>query len=435
MATATEPSSHWPASQASKRCVDCKSPIHPDAKVCPQCRGRQSSHLWLNIGKFLKWVAAITAVFTLGTTLIRANELYQDYKNRRQAVSILVQSGNTQRSFGDYAASWASYQEALELDPGHADAWTEQIELAMVWLRDIRIVNQETAFTQIVDQITPVLHRGSVLTQGTRQADIFAHLGYATFLRYRDRQALPKQVDRYYDCAQEIEPHNTYANTFRGHWLLWHHQDLEEAMQCFDRALETGRERDYVRHMQLAGCFNQGTSAQTRGYAAKIANQMRQEGQSLSDQHKGSLLYGYRFYLGRDTKDRDQFMAWLSPQDHLATFQYLIDGMAVSEAKDRSKYLLHQVITATLLEAAGDTVQALAIYRAIQQKVGPQMGQKRGRVYYTWEGRVLDRIAALSGDHPVAAGVSPPPPGTHGPHERHETGGLNAVPVTDSASD
>ncbi len=267
MANTTKTSNTEPVPQPPKFCVDCKSPIHPDAKLCPHCQSRQSPHVWANLAKFLKWVAGITAVFTLLITLIRVNEMYQNFKRHHKAINRLVSAGNLQRESGNYSGAWDSYEEALKLDLGHLNAQEEQIDLAMEWLRHIRKADDKTKLAQL---ITPVLYRGAALARGTRQADIFAHLGFASYLRYLENNAFSQQVEWYYDRALMVEPHNTYANAFRGQFML-DHRNLEEARQCFDRAFETGRDPYYTHFSQVYGVSGRMISKFSRSKVLSVS--------------------------------------------------------------------------------------------------------------------------------------------------------------------
>ena len=91
--------------------------------------------------------------------------------------------------------------------------------------------------------------------RGPRKADLLAHLGWADFLRWREGQRQLDPADRYRQ-ALAVDPSNVYAHAMLGHWLLWSSDSVVDANRHFDAALQSGRERPFVRRLQLAGLGN-----------------------------------------------------------------------------------------------------------------------------------------------------------------------------------
>ncbi len=375
-----------------KRCVACKNEIHVDAALCSHCHSKQKEHPWSKLGKVLKWVGGITAVVSLVIAMVNVNGLYRDYQRRRRAVANLVDAGHWQLENAQYQGAWDSYEHALQLDPGHLGAWDGQVQLAMVWLRNIRVRQGEMTFTEMVNRITPPLYRGAAASPpGSCQADIVAHLGYAAFLLFRDARVEPEQVDALYQRALAIEPGNVYANTFLGHWVLWRRGGFKKAMAHFDAAIQSGRETGYVRRMQLSACFNSGDDA--KRHTVKIANQMRVNGEAMSASDRRKILsdvYSRSLADYEPFRDRrgDQVMALLTPEEHQATFAYLIEGYNYNNAWGNRRET-HRFMTAVLKEAVGDVAGALAVYRELERHSDSQWG---------WRDRVISAVARLSGE-------------------------------------
>ena len=48
---------------------------------------------------------------------------------------------------------------------------------------------------------------------------------------------------------------NVFAHVMLGNWLLQTHGDVDEALRHFDVAMKMGKEREFVRQLQLGGLF------------------------------------------------------------------------------------------------------------------------------------------------------------------------------------
>ena len=100
-----------------------------------------------------------------------------------------------QQEARDYGSAWKSLDKAAELRATDARVRAAQEDLAMAWLDDIRGDQGPTPFSATVDMLVPVMSRGVVAAEGSRKADLLAHLGWADFLRWRDgrRELDPSQ--------------------------------------------------------------------------------------------------------------------------------------------------------------------------------------------------------------------------------------------------
>src|SRR5204862_326190 len=101
-------------------------------------------------------------------------------RERSRRVAELQRVASEQQKSGDYAAAWASLNEASKIDDQAVR--TAQEDVAMAWLRDIRIPGG-SKFSDVVDPLAAVITRGIVSTTGVRKADLLGHLGWASFRR------------------------------------------------------------------------------------------------------------------------------------------------------------------------------------------------------------------------------------------------------------
>jgi hypothetical protein len=208
----------------------------------------------------LKWVGGGTAVLSLVFGLRQLTTIISDARRRQHQVIELIGMGKLQQESRDYGAAWTSLAKAAELRANDPRVRSGQEDLAMAWLDDIRGSQEPTPFTAIVDRLVPVLSRGVVAANGPRKADLLAHLGWADFLRWRDGQ---RSLDpaAWYRQALAADSQNVYAHAMLAHWTLWNDGKLEDTNGHFASALKSGRERSYVRRLQLAALANTSDGA------------------------------------------------------------------------------------------------------------------------------------------------------------------------------
>ena len=267
----------------------------------------------------------------------------------------LVEEAKLQQGAGDYAAAWDRYADGLALCPDSGAVLQGQERLAMDWLENIRVTEGKQTFTDIANKVQPALSRAAVGKDDRRAADALAHLGWADFLRSRDGQGGLDPV-RYYRQALQRDPENPYAHAFWGHYILTGDGGLQEAKAHFAKALDSHAQRPFLRGLQIAA-LTWRSSPERQNEVARVANEMRMQGEALDSVSGIWNVYYERLVSGRD---RDDFLAALSPQDHVSTFQWLFPKYA--QSSNRYAYLF---MLAQLQEHAGDRAQALANYQAL----------------------------------------------------------------------
>jgi tetratricopeptide (TPR) repeat protein len=312
---------------------------------------RLSKPRWLRI---LRRYAVVLGVLALVGGGVGGWHAVESWRSCGQAHQ-LVEEAKLQQGAGDYAAAWDRYADGLAMCPGSGPALRGQERLAMDWLENIRVTQGKQTFTDIVTKVQPALSRGAVDKDDKRAADALAHLGWADFLRSRDGQGGLEPV-RYYRQALQRDPENPYAHAFWGHAILTEDGDLEEAKAHFAKALDAHAQRPFVRELQLAA-LTWRSSPELQDEVARVANEMRIQGEALGSVSTIWNVYYDRLVWGHD---RDDFLAALSPQDHVSTLEWLFPKYA--QSPNRYAYLF---MHAQLQEHAGDRAQALASYQAV----------------------------------------------------------------------
>jgi hypothetical protein len=330
--------------------------------------------------RLIKWVGGVTAVLSLAFAVQQVVQLVSDGRERQRQIDELTSVATLQRNSGDYKASWTTFERAVEAaEPtGQLAKLTGQLseqrrqlreaqeDLAMVWLENM-VAKEGESFADLVAPLDPVVNRGIAGSAGPRRADLLAHAGWATFLKWRSGQR-GLDPDPQYALALAADAGNPYANVYRAHWLLMTRQEkaLPEARTHFAAALASGRVKEHVRRIQLAGLRNLGASSGAGEYFA-VVNEMRIGNETITAQARNDLYQMYSSPCARlDQKYLDRFAA-VSAADQLATFQalfYEADKRVPGEhpRSDADPCL------AGLLEAAGHPDQALPVWTALAKK-------------------------------------------------------------------
>src|SRR5262245_1574001 len=197
---------------------------------------------------------------------------YQHWLTGREA-STLLETGRLQHQSGDYSAAWSTMERARAMAPTRHDVLATQEQLAMDWLDRIRVTTGQGTFTAIVLKVQPVLARCAVSRDRRRAADCLAHEGWGDFLRTREGAGGLDPV-QYYRRAIDADPENVYGHAMWGFDLLRSRGSPAQAMEHFAKALGSGREREYVRHLEIAGWLWRGDDSADE-QVIRIADQIR----------------------------------------------------------------------------------------------------------------------------------------------------------------
>jgi hypothetical protein len=294
-------------------------------------------------------------------------------RDQARQVTELLQQSRLQFDSRNYASAWNLLEQAGAIHPESAEVIDAQERLAMEWLENARGSQLTGTLKEIAEKVSPVLSRGAIAAEGERAADLIAHMGWADFLRLREG-APGLDPAQHYRRAIEIDRDNVFAHTMSGFEILRRRGSLADANRHFATALQSKRKREYVRHMQISALLWAG-DAELENQAIRLANEIRTAGETMpagvpesSDKWRLWNIYYSRLVNGRD---KSQFLAALSPAEHLATFRWLYP----EDQLPKEKYLQHLYILAQLQELNDERTDALASYRRLRSQLGGNPGR------------------------------------------------------------
>ena len=323
----------------------------------------QASRKGTSLATVLKWVGGATAGISLLLALNQVTGLVQNFRVHHKEFSEAMKAGEQQQERGDYPAAFESFKHAAELDPIDRGAQKREAQAAMLWLENVHAQNQ--TFTEIANQLLPVLDKALSSANGQDAADLLAHIGWANFLRSRDGSGTAGDlVVKSYEDAIKIDPQNPYANAMLAHWILWKNESQQQAKQHFAAALNSGRVRPYVRTLQLSG-YSNVVSAENQAELLRVADEMRQQGEPLGPEQR-SRVFNQVFMFPLDEREElGQVLRSVKSEDALATYDWLSSERTGGDLRLRREY-----IAAFSLEVAGQTAEALSAYKSLQQQLG-----------------------------------------------------------------
>jgi hypothetical protein len=296
----------------------------------------------------------------------------------QQEVDDLVRVADAQRERGQLGDAMATLDRAVSLqaDTSHASALREDI--AMQWIRELAVESGQR-FSDAMQPALTVLDRSAPFATGQRQADLLAHLGWATYLRWRDGQRT-LDPSATYRKALGVDPSNPYANAMLGHWLVSHDDQpdtLEQARRHFRTAIDSGRATTIVRGLQLSALRNV-TSVENRLETIRVIDEMRRRNEALEPRDVSNAWSIYFFALG-DTGDltSNALLSVLPPTEHLLTLHWAFDGYVRG---NDSRALQVRYYSARLEALAGRTAVARDALQALRAELSESPGRLRDAV-------------------------------------------------------
>ena len=290
-----------------------------------------------------------------------------------QAVA-LVQQSQSQADSGNYASAWKLLEQANAVAPASRDVVEAQERLAMELLRRAPSTHRTGSrgnFKVLVNTVAPVLSRGAAVAKGERLANLLAHTGWADYLRAPDALEAFDGIDPtpHYRRALEVDPGNVYGHVMWGFEILRRRGSLAEAKRHFSAALESGREHEYVRYLQIAALL-QIERPEWENEAIRVANEMRRKGEPRPQGWGGfasikmKLWYVYSDGLTQSEK-KPGFLAALPPAEHLSLFRWLFPEHEAEKGNEEYWLFQFRFFLAQLQEHSGDRSGALASYRLL----------------------------------------------------------------------
>ncbi|HEV2134678.1 MAG TPA: hypothetical protein VGR47_10510 [Terracidiphilus sp.] len=354
--------------------------------------GRLSDKFW---NFLMSWTGRITAVVGLGATIAGGVTWVITHNREHRERTGQLALAQTQAAQGDYQASLETYAAILKSDPLDRAALDGQLNAAMLWAENFSVSAPEGESStgpasRELDEMMPVLESGLTRSKGTRAADVQAHLGWAHWLNQKiaEREFGTAAEDNL-RAALATDPANVYANAMLGDWMLQNGGDFSDAVQHFEAAAATGKARPFVRQYQIASLTGSYDQKGARAELMEVANAMRTGGERLNDDGKKDIFNVCCDVITSHAELVESLSA-LPPHDAWLTYLWLEGSGSADSGEDWLRELTHEFVQANLLEISGQRVQALAHYRAIQQKL-------RGRPGTVLENAVDGAVRRLSG--------------------------------------
>jgi len=307
-----------------------------------------------------------------------ANPPAKDATTNDHAADELMATAAAQRRRNQYADALATLAQARERVPSSAAVREAQEDVAMEWIRNVRVEDGKTTFGEAIKPPLAVLDAALPSATGARRADLLAHTGWATFLLWRDgdRRLNPGET---YREAIAIDPDNPYANAMLAHWRLTQsHEAVPAAVRLFATALKTGRAHEAVRTLQWAAYSNADSNPEAIAERLRLANAMR-VGEERVNARQAQTLWGpYYFALPPNReKERSVLLDALPPDEHISTLNWAFTEYA---AADESRGRTIRYYVALLHEKAGDTARAAGELHALDQELADAPGSLRDAV-------------------------------------------------------
>ena len=278
----------------------------------------------------------------------------------------LVATAEAQRRRNQFDEALTTLARARELAPSSPTVREAQEDVAMEWIRNVRVENEKTSFGDAIKPALAVVDAALPSATGVRRADLLAHQGWATFLLWRDgdRRLNPGET---YREALSIDPRNPYANAMLAHWRLFQdHDDVATAVKLFDTAVRAGRALDAVRTLQWAAYSNASNPA-ADAERVRLADAMRRTGERVNMRQAQALWGPYYFAtaVSRE-REREALLDALTPDDHISTLHWAFDEYA---AKEEFRLRTIRYYTALLNAKAGRTNEAMTELQALNKEM------------------------------------------------------------------
>jgi tetratricopeptide (TPR) repeat protein len=304
---------------------------------------------------------------------------YLERREQNAKAATLVAQSRAKADAGDYSEAWKLLEQAIAVAPASREAFEAQEQLAMQLLRHtgVNYPGGSAAYVgDLLKRTLPVLSRGTSGAKGERLANLLAHMGWADYLRERSGVGGLDPTQRY-RSALEADPGNPYAHAMWGFEVLRDRgtpEALAEAKKHFSAAVASGREREYVRNLQVSALLRTYSNAwadepERHKEVLRAANEMRTGGEPQpkgwgpgSFKRRAWAPYYFRFVT---SDEQAPLLAALPPAEHLAMFGWLFPEDDLAPDKGGPSYFDYFTVRAQLEDHAGERAAALASYRRV----------------------------------------------------------------------
>jgi hypothetical protein len=291
-------------------------------------------------------------------------------------VDALLAETSMQRRRHQTVEALETLARARELAPDSETVRRTQAEVAMEWIRHVRVEAGRTSFSEAIKPALAVVDAALPAATGADRADLLAHSGWATFLAWRDGNRSLDPVE-WYQEALSLDAGNPYANAMLAHWVLYRDNDVPRAAALFETALRSKRATGAVRMLQWGG-YRNVHKPEADAERIRLADAMRREGQRLSMEQASALWGPYYFAVPSSSeKDRQVLLGALPPDDHISTLDWAFDEYA---GQDEFRRRLLRYYTALLHAGAGRVSQAVDELRKLDRETAEAPGSLRDAV-------------------------------------------------------
>ena len=343
---------------------------------------RLSRPWWRRMLEPRRLVPAVVVALILAAGAWMGLPSYLERRGQNAEAEALIKQSQSQADTGDHANAWKLLEQANAVAPASREVFEAQERLAMKMLRGAGVnysgASSRGYFEELVKRTLPVLSRGTSGATGERLANLLAHIGWADYLRGGRTGSGGPDPAQHYRRALEADPGNVYAHAMWGFELLRKRgspEPLAEAKQHFSPALESRREREYVRYLQVSALLQTYSNVwiedpERQKEVIRVTNEMRINGETRpkgwgpgSFKAKVWAIYHFGFITN---DDQAQLLAALPTAEHLASFRWLFPEDDLTAAGQGGPSLFdYLVVFAQLQEHGGDRAGALVSYRRL----------------------------------------------------------------------
>lgn len=342
--------------------------------------------------KLMTWVGSASALIGLFASLAGGYHWLMNRRAEQAQLKSEMAVADGQAKLEEYSSAVADYDAILKAHPLYAPALDGQLNVVMAWDENYHALGREGRDPSDVaapelEKIIGLLEAGLVRSTGTRAADVQAHLGWAHFLNQKiAEREFGTAAETSLRAALKTDPNNVYANAMLGNYLLQTHGDFAEAIAHLQTAVATGKDRAWVRRMQLGGLDGDETQG-ANAELMKLANDMRKNGEPLDEGSKHRVLSQC---CEPPYTHHEELVESLSavPQDDAWKTYLWLDDREQKGTDAQAQRLMREFIQDALLEIAGNKDEALEKYRALQVELKP--------TYFSLKDSVNEAVARLS---------------------------------------
>jgi TIR domain-containing protein len=352
---------------------------------------RMSASWWRRMIEPRRLVPAFAVALVLAAIAWLALPTYLERRERAAEVARLVKEGLSIPDTGTFEDGWKSLEKARSLAPMSREVLDAEERLAMEWVRRNGLGYWTSGqLQQILDTTLPVLERGEKEASGARRADLIAHLGWTEYLGgLAGLDGRSHAIDDF-RRALDLDSGNVYAHAMWGFEILrglgGEPEAIDAARLHFAAALASGREREYVRLVEISAFLRTYTQMWSRKpgleiEAVRVMNDMRVKGEPRpTDSLKRKFWTVYHFEAV-SADNLESLRPALPAADHLATFRWAFPENELSENEGPSRFNYYFVL-AQLQEQAGDRAGAVASYRkVVDESSGKNSGSRAGSMH------------------------------------------------------